>query len=76
MQVEPALWLWAPDDDRDRPWRRFQHFYWPVPFAFTFLLWRIDSIRTAFAKKLKLEVKSWPSTTAALTKGFGLQRGG
>lgn len=55
-QVEPALWLWAPDDGRDRPWRKFQHLYWPLPFSLTFLLWRIDSVRTAIGKKLKLEV--------------------
>ncbi|CAM9763724.1 unnamed protein product, partial [Sphacelaria rigidula] len=45
--VEPALWLWAPDDARDKPWRKFQHMYWPLPFSLTFLLWRIDSVRTA-----------------------------
>lgn len=56
-QVEPALWLWAPDDGRDRPWRKFQHLYWPLPFSLTFALWRIDSVRTAIAKKLKLEVR-------------------
>lgn len=55
-KVEPALWLWAPDDGRDRPWRKFQHLYWPLPFSLTFLLWRIDSVRTAITKKLTLEV--------------------
>ncbi|CAM9334113.1 unnamed protein product [Scytosiphon promiscuus] len=55
IMVEPALWLWAPDDGRDRPWRKFQHLYWPLPFSLTFALWRIDSVRTAIAKKLKLE---------------------
>eukprot|EP00752_Nemacystus_decipiens_P009931 g8858.t1 len=53
--VEPALWLWAPDDRRDRPWRRFQHLYWPLPFSLTFLLWRVGSIKTAISQKLKLE---------------------
>lgn len=54
--MEPALWLWAPDDGRDRPWRKFQHLYWPLPFSLTFLLWRIDSVKTAITKKLTLEV--------------------
>eukprot|EP00903_Cladosiphon_okamuranus_P014267 g13251.t1 len=53
--VEPALWLWAPDDERDRPWRKFQHLYWPLPFSLTFLLWRIGSVKTAISQKLKLE---------------------
>lgn len=57
-QVEPALWLWAPDDGRDRPWRKFQHLYWPLPFSLTFLLWRIGSIKTAISQKLKLEVRT------------------
>lgn len=57
-QVEPALWLWAPDDGRDRPWRKFQHLYWPLPFSLTFLLWRIGSIKTAISEKLKLEVRT------------------
>ncbi|CAM9679190.1 unnamed protein product [Ascophyllum nodosum] len=55
IMVEPAMWLWAPDDGRDRPWRRFQHLYWPVPFSLMFLIWRIDSIRAVVAKNLKLE---------------------
>lgn len=55
IMVEPALWLWAPDDTRDKPWRKFQHLYWPLPFSLTFLLWRIDSVRTALKKGLKLE---------------------
>lgn len=55
--MEPALWLWAPDDTRDKPWRKFQHLYWPLPFSLTFLLWRIDSVRTALKKGLKLEVR-------------------
>ncbi|CAM9799091.1 unnamed protein product [Pylaiella littoralis] len=53
--VEPALWLWAPDDSRDRPWRKFQHLYWPLPFSLTFLLWRIGSVKTAIFEKLRLE---------------------
>ncbi|CAM9407559.1 unnamed protein product [Ectocarpus sp. 13 AM-2016] len=53
--VEPALWLWAPDDGRDRPWRKFQHLYWPLPFSLTFLLWRFGSVKTAISEKLKLE---------------------
>ncbi|CAN0369678.1 unnamed protein product, partial [Discosporangium mesarthrocarpum] len=55
IMVEPALWLWTPDSERDRSWRKYQHLYWPLPFSLTFLLWRIDSVRTAIAKKLKLE---------------------
>ncbi|CBJ31246.1 Fatty acid desaturase [Ectocarpus siliculosus] len=53
--IMPPFWLWAPKHRRDRPWRKFQHLYWPLPFSLTFLLWRIDSVRTAIAKKLKLE---------------------
>ncbi|CAM9890893.1 unnamed protein product, partial [Hapterophycus canaliculatus] len=53
--VEPALWLWAPDDGRDRPWRKFQHLYWPLPFSLTFLLWRIGSIKTVISEDLKVE---------------------
>lgn len=59
LQVEPALWLWAPDDGRDRPWRKFQHLYWPLPFSLTFLLWRFGSVKTAIKEKLKLEVRGF-----------------
>lgn len=71
IKVEPALWLWAPDDERDRPWRKFQHLYWPLPFSLTFLLWRIDSVRTAFAKKLKLEVSRARDWGRALCSRLG-----
>lgn len=67
-KVEPALWLWAPDDGRDRPWRKFQHLYWPLPFSLTFLLWRIGSVKTAISQKLKLEVRTDRQTTERRAK--------
>ncbi|CAN0246181.1 unnamed protein product, partial [Hapterophycus canaliculatus] len=59
--VEPGLLLWALNDGRDRPWRECQHLYLPVPFSVTFAPWRIDSVRSAIARKLKLEVRVWHS---------------
>ncbi|KAG5177566.1 fatty acid desaturase [Tribonema minus] len=58
IMVEPALYLWSPTEERDKPWRKFQHFLWPVPFSALFAMWRIDSIKTA------LKLKLWPEIVA------------
>jgi len=52
IMVDPAIWLWAPDSSRDAPWRKYQHFYFPLVYAITFFLWRYDSIKTVLKEKL------------------------
>jgi len=46
IALDPALHLWRPDPSRDIPWlRKWQHFFWPLPYSILFLYWRFDSIR-------------------------------
>lgn len=52
LMVDPALFLWAPDPANDSPMRRFQHLYWAAPYSLLFLIWRVDSIRVAWKRKL------------------------
>jgi hypothetical protein len=51
IMVEPALYLWPPTAERDKPWRKFQHLLWPIPYSITFALWRFDSIRNVIDNK-------------------------
>jgi len=52
LMVDPALWLWAPDAKNDAPARKWQHLYWWAPYSLLFAIWRIDSIKVAFKRKL------------------------
>ena len=53
VALEPALYLWRPDPKNDSPLRKYQHWYWPLPFSILFLYWRFDSW------KYVLQHKEW-----------------
>jgi fatty acid desaturase len=71
IMVEPAIWLWAPDSARDRPWRRFQHLFFPLAFSLTFAIWRIDSVKTVIREKLWVEGAALAFHYAALLWAVG-----
>ena len=48
----PLLWLWSPDPRRDRSWRRFQHLYVGFLFSLLHVVWRIDSLKVAWTRRL------------------------
>jgi len=53
LMVDPALFLWAPAKENDNPMiRKVQHLYWALPYSFLFAIWRIDSLKVAFQRKL------------------------
>mmetsp|Transcript_3948 Transcript_3948/g.5079 ORF Transcript_3948/g.5079 Transcript_3948/m.5079 type:complete len:446 (+) Transcript_3948:180-1517(+) len=52
IMVDPAIWLWAPDPKNDAPWRKFQQYYFLLPYATTLFIWRFDSIKTILKEKL------------------------
>jgi len=53
LMVDPALYLWAPSAENDNPLvRKIQHLYWPIPYSLLFAIWRIDSIKVAWQRKL------------------------
>mmetsp|Transcript_47851 Transcript_47851/g.108585 ORF Transcript_47851/g.108585 Transcript_47851/m.108585 type:complete len:490 (+) Transcript_47851:99-1568(+) len=53
LMVDPALYLWAPNKENDNPIvRKIQHWYWPIPYSLLFAIWRIDSIKVTFQRKL------------------------
>lgn len=56
LMVDPFLYMWAPDPKNDSPFRKFQHLYWMLPYSMLFAIWRIDSIKVAFKRKLWGEV--------------------
>ena len=51
VALEPALYLWRPDPKNDSPLRKYQHWYWPLPFSILFLYWRFDSWKYALQHK-------------------------
>ena len=52
IALDPFLFLWQPDPKNDNPGlRKWQHWYWPIPYSTLFLYWRIDSIRHVFKSK-------------------------
>eukprot|EP00310_Coccolithus_braarudii_P001352 CAMPEP_0183359080 /NCGR_PEP_ID=MMETSP0164_2-20130417/51129_1 /TAXON_ID=221442 /ORGANISM="Coccolithus pelagicus ssp braarudi, Strain PLY182g" /LENGTH=449 /DNA_ID=CAMNT_0025533109 /DNA_START=30 /DNA_END=1379 /DNA_ORIENTATION=+ len=67
VALEPAIYLWQPDPKKDSGLRKWQHWYWPVPFSVLFLYWRFDSI------KYVLKHKKWKeaSLLAAHWATFG-----
>jgi fatty acid desaturase len=47
---EPILHLWFPDDAADdKPWRRYQHLYYPIVYSLLWASWRMQSIQFALA---------------------------
>mmetsp|Transcript_29651 Transcript_29651/g.66474 ORF Transcript_29651/g.66474 Transcript_29651/m.66474 type:complete len:462 (+) Transcript_29651:87-1472(+) len=54
----PVLFIWPPATERDRPWRKVQHLYLPVAYSLLFVLWRVDSFKVAWKRKL------WPEVAA------------
>merc|ERR1712023_36243 len=54
IALDPVVSLWAPSPESDvRSLRRFQHWYWPLPYSILFLYWRFDSI------KYVMKAKKW-----------------
>lgn len=51
----PLLYLWAPNPKRDKPWRRYQHLYVAGLFSLLHVLWRIDSLRVVWSRKIMSE---------------------
>lgn len=51
LMVDPALWLWAPNETSDKPWRRWQHRYIALPFSLLFHIWRLDSLKVAWSRR-------------------------
>ncbi|KAJ1621457.1 hypothetical protein T492DRAFT_886937 [Pavlovales sp. CCMP2436] len=51
LMVDPALWLWAPNEKSDKPWRRLQHLYVLAPFSLLFHIWRFDSAKVAWERR-------------------------
>lgn len=51
LMVDPALWLWAPNETSDKPWRRWQHKYIALPFSLLFHIWRFDSLKVAWERR-------------------------
>jgi fatty acid desaturase len=47
LATDPFLFQWAPDPAQDSPLRRFQHYYFFIPFSFMFALWRVDTMKVA-----------------------------
>jgi fatty acid desaturase len=58
LMVDPALWLWPPNEGSDKPWRRWQHRYLALPFSLLFHLWRFDSATTVWARRHEPKVAS------------------
>mmetsp|Transcript_46372 Transcript_46372/g.72558 ORF Transcript_46372/g.72558 Transcript_46372/m.72558 type:complete len:453 (-) Transcript_46372:393-1751(-) len=52
IMIDPAMWLWAPSPENDGWWRKYQHFYFLLPYATTLFIWRFDSIRVCLKEKL------------------------
>merc|ERR1719440_1943151 len=51
VALEPAIFLWQPDPNKDSWLRKYQHVYWPIPFSVLFLYWRFDSIKYVLKHK-------------------------
>lgn len=54
MATDPILYTWAPDPVQDSPLRKFQHYFFWIPFTALFGVWRVDSLIAA-AKNVELE---------------------
>mmetsp|Transcript_1434 Transcript_1434/g.2414 ORF Transcript_1434/g.2414 Transcript_1434/m.2414 type:complete len:513 (+) Transcript_1434:36-1574(+) len=54
----PVLFIWPPSPENDRPWRKFQHLYLPFAYSLLFVVWRIDSVKVAWKRRL------WPELAA------------
>lgn len=78
----PLLWLWSPDPSRDRGWRPFQHIYVGALFSLLHVVWRIDSLRVAWKRRIWRELipiaihyVAWftlfPASTVVLSILFG-----
>merc|ERR1712070_270396 len=52
LMVDPFLFLWAPDPSNDSFFRKIQQYYWALPYSMLFAIWRGDSIKVAFRRKL------------------------
>ncbi|KAG8469338.1 hypothetical protein KFE25_007856 [Diacronema lutheri] len=51
LMVDPALWLWPPNEQADKPWRQWQHRYVALPFSLLFHIWRFDSLKVAWTRR-------------------------
>jgi len=51
----PALFVWPPTPENDKPWRKFQHLYLPLAYSLLFVVWRIDSLKVAWSRKIRHE---------------------
>lgn len=47
MATDPILYTWAPDPSQDSAFRKFQHYFFWIPFTMLFGVWRVDSIIAA-----------------------------
>ena len=52
IMSDPFFYLWAPDPARDSKWRRLQHLYALPVYSVLFALWRFNSARTVWSKRL------------------------
>ena len=78
LMVDPALYLWPPSAETDKPSvRKIQHLYWFLPYSLLFAIWRIDSVKVALQRKLWGEAGRLGlhyAILAALFPGFRLAR--
>lgn len=56
LMVDPALWLWPPNEASDKPWRAWQHNYLALPFSLLFHIWRFDSLKLAWDRRAERKV--------------------
>lgn len=52
----PVLFVWPPSPENEKPWRKFQHLYLPFAYSLLFVVWRIDSVKVAWKRKLSPEL--------------------
>jgi len=52
IMSDPFFFLWPPDPSRDSRWRKLQHLYALPLYAILFALWRFNSLKTVFSKRL------------------------
>lgn len=53
---DPILHLWIPEEHKDVFYRRFQHMYYHVVYAFLYVSWRIQSFQWSWARMDRVEL--------------------
>eukprot|EP00796_Vickermania_ingenoplastis_P006617 gene6617-4737_t len=48
---EPVIFLWPPTEEEDTPFRRYQHFYYPLAYSLLYVSWRLQSLKFALGSR-------------------------